>query len=939
MKKFLLLFFIVGMACGQTATFTSTSTATSTFTPTPLNTPSNRTGYLKITVPGAAAHPVSQVQQSEVVDLANSSPVTAYNLITINEIDNDSDYSLGFYDGSWSITYHSPASGNTTLSIAQGLMDVLSNGITEIAGDSQSIYNFNSYLDYSSLIGGNSFRIKSNGGQSTILTLLNVFANTSNLSVSTINGKVVSTNLLGDLSIPNSSIHGVINIYGHNDQYNLISDDFSGDAIINGKVNVDQYGTISTTGSIDSSGKHITCENGNFNGGGINLFGNVGDVLSGSVANYVPNYTHTGPVTALIDWANGWAFKVNMNSTTPVTINSLVRPDTLGGRIVILSNLNVAGTINMIPSIYDNGYCITLKDRADGVPGGPNDFFFETGDVVLHPGESIILENDSGDGYLGWRALNGATSGYASNTFVPYLGATSDLNMNGYGITAGHMIGNAGITVVEASSGAGVTFGSDLMTTTLAGSHVTVPTPSSPSDAVNKSYSDALVPTAVATANAFTVNVAATLTPLAANAVATEVAARQTADAQSMATVSSGYVPYTGASSNVSLGTNSIYVDARSMPGSPVTTGALVFAGDSRTVGWDGVSIYGWTNNITPPSGMAVSNIAMGGDGTYQALQRGWKQADDIFKPRSQNNLVILWIGYNDFPGYSANFVEAQIAQYCRERHALGYSVLVCTEVSARYTESYRIALNVLIKKDYWEYADGLIDLAANPNLGPLNACENPTYFYAPDGVHLTNAGYDIVTGIMQTSINSFLAPSSRTPLYLPLVSSLPSTIGSITSNSSGLTLIPTGATQTLFDFGSQVAGHTYGEIKTSGDTGGSVYLSCIGNSGVFFGPIVLNPYGGPVSVGPGGLGVSTSIYATSITAGGSISSGSVSSGPLTCTAINSSGDVKSTGNLQAASISAVNGFSGFVTVGLFSNPLTPVILKVSGGSVTGIGP
>ena len=180
----------------------------------------------------------------------------------------------------------------------------------------------------------------------------------------------------------------------------------------------------------------------------------------------------------------------------------------------------------------------------------------------------------------------------ALGSYVPYLNATSDLNMNGYGITAGHMIGNAGITVVEASNSC-VTFGSNLMTTTINGSHVTVPTPSAIGDAlawgtgasfglnpvrgvptpayadsaVNKTYADACVPTAVATANAFSTNLAATMTPLAANAVATEVVARQTACqvavVTAVVTVAAGYVPLSG-SEGVTMGANYL--------GLPVTT-------------------------------------------------------------------------------------------------------------------------------------------------------------------------------------------------------------------------------------------------------------------------------------------------------------------------------------------------------------------------------
>src|ERR1035437_10166375 len=40
-----------------------------------------------------------------------------------------------------------------------------------------------------------------------------------------------------------------------------------------------------------------------------------------------------------------------------------------------------------------------------------------------------------------------------------------------------------------------------------------------------------------------------------------------------------------------------LIADARSIPGNSSTTGSIVFAGDSRTVGFNGSTAYEWTNN------------------------------------------------------------------------------------------------------------------------------------------------------------------------------------------------------------------------------------------------------------------------------------------------------------------------------------------------------
>jgi hypothetical protein len=148
----------------------------------------------------------------------------------------------------------------------------------------------------------------------------------------------------------------------------------------------------------------------------------------------------------------------------------------------------------------------------------------------------------------------------------------SDLNIPGNLSIGGHISGWLSAADISSSnivdgsgnnlvgnSGTGPTLGNALENTLINGLSVSfgmnpvrgVPTPAYADSAVNKSYSDALVPTAVATSNAFTVNVAATLTPLAANAVATEVVARQTACqvavVTAVVTVAAGYVPLSGA--------------------------------------------------------------------------------------------------------------------------------------------------------------------------------------------------------------------------------------------------------------------------------------------------------------------------------------------------------------------------------------------------------
>ena len=63
--------------------------------------------------------------------------------------------------------------------------------------------------------------------------------------------------------------------------------------------------------------------------------------------------------------------------------------------------------------------------------------------------------------------------------------------------------------------------------------------------------------------------------------------------------------------------------------------------------------------------------------------------------------------------------------------------------------EPHRQELNSLIRANWESFADLLIDVAADPRLGPLGAERNLAYF-TPDRVHLNNTGYGLVAAIVR---------------------------------------------------------------------------------------------------------------------------------------------------------------------------------------------
>jgi len=57
-----------------------------------------------------------------------------------------------------------------------------------------------------------------------------------------------------------------------------------------------------------------------------------------------------------------------------------------------------------------------------------------------------------------------------------------------------------------------------------------------------------------------------------------------------------------------------------------------------------------------------------------------------------------------------------------------------------------------LIRNNYREFSDGLIDLDIDGRIGKYNSCQETLYF--SDGFHLTANGYYVIASIIQKSLD-----------------------------------------------------------------------------------------------------------------------------------------------------------------------------------------
>lgn len=192
---------------------------------------------------------------------------------------------------------------------------------------------------------------------------------------------------------------------------------------------------------------------------------------------------------------------------------------------------------------------------------------------------------------------------------------------------------------------------------------------------------------------------------------------------------------------------------------SSATGPQILFEGDSLTAGANGT--YPPDHYITMPlwNGSAFTKTSDGhpGQTLLYLAQAAYANINPHYAPFSGMNVVVLWGGINDIAmGQTTPEVYSRLVSLSRHLKSLGWRVLVCTLFSALNFETQRVAFNGLVQNNWWQFADGIIDLASDATLGPVGACSNATYFQ-PDGIHLKDAGYALVGALEQTAIENFL--------------------------------------------------------------------------------------------------------------------------------------------------------------------------------------
>lgn len=179
------------------------------------------------------------------------------------------------------------------------------------------------------------------------------------------------------------------------------------------------------------------------------------------------------------------------------------------------------------------------------------------------------------------------------------------------------------------------------------------------------------------------------------------------------------------------------------------------------TVMLDGDSIPAGVNGTAPSTlltlndtNFVIGNNALGGSTSMIEVTDAPTTIDPALNPSGAKNVSLVWCGTNDGPSNPQQTIS-NLATYCRARRAVGWKTLICTMISrASGLDPWKNTLNGLIRPNWNQWADGLIDIAANPNLGADGAYTNTRYFNIDQTHPTSESDYNIIAFMMQQAIN-----------------------------------------------------------------------------------------------------------------------------------------------------------------------------------------
>ncbi|BDI29307.1 hypothetical protein CCAX7_13580 [Capsulimonas corticalis] len=191
--------------------------------------------------------------------------------------------------------------------------------------------------------------------------------------------------------------------------------------------------------------------------------------------------------------------------------------------------------------------------------------------------------------------------------------------------------------------------------------------------------------------------------------------------------------------------------------------GQVVCHGDSLTFGENAAKRQGTASGVAYPgvlasrlgAGWKVTSLGRPGWTIGQLAEEAALHVDTLYNSKLPENVLIVFGGANDLGGarMSASRALENMEEYCRARKAAHpWKILVATppmavdpSVCPPDFNDQMLEYGELIRGGWRRFADGIVDVQADPRLGAPGCERDSRYFNPQDLTHLTDAGYEII--------------------------------------------------------------------------------------------------------------------------------------------------------------------------------------------------
>jgi hypothetical protein len=181
--------------------------------------------------------------------------------------------------------------------------------------------------------------------------------------------------------------------------------------------------------------------------------------------------------------------------------------------------------------------------------------------------------------------------------------------------------------------------------------------------------------------------------------------------------------------------------------------GVVVWDGGSIIAGHPSEPAYRFPAQTLSMVPRACESFVSASAGARIAPMRaeGPTEVDARLHPEADLNVCLVLAGGGDFrAGATAAFMYESLQTYCEQRHSAGFRVIVITVLPCHRTDTFevtRLAFNAMLRDGWSDFADGLVDLGADPRIGDTGD-EYDAQFYLADQLHLTDAGNTVMASV-----------------------------------------------------------------------------------------------------------------------------------------------------------------------------------------------